>query len=293
MRHIISSEAAGERLDSYLARSLGSLGQRGWKRAINAGYILMEGKRPRPGSILHGNETLEIADFQASLSPLKAALAGRMGEYLFFYKPSGLHSAALDGNANDSLERQAVGICRNAGIDGELYFMQRLDLETEGLVCAALSNEAALKFRFAERSEACLKNYLAILDGSLEAPVTIQNRIDANGGKKVRVSAKTQANCWTHFEPLKIFQVNGSEKDVTLVKCSLCAGKRHQIRAHAAVLGLPLYGDTLYGGSGEDGFSLIHYRIAFPGCEFQHIPPESQFYKLACLSGAGGFEKCI
>ena len=46
----------------------------------------------------------------------------------------------------------------------------------------------------------------------------------------------------------------------------MSSGVMHQIRVHAASVGLPLLGDKLYGGGGSGRFWLHHSRLGgWPG----------------------------
>lgn len=290
MRHQVTAAGAGMRLDKYLVDSMGKMGLRGWRRAINSGLIRIQGGAASPGMRLSGKEELEIGDFGEKESVLKPRLVGRAGNYLFFYKPAGLHSAALAGGFNYSLESWLGSLCEAASHEAPPVLLQRLDQGTEGIVAAAVNKEAADLYRQAERDGRCRKSYLAILDGILDSPVRVNYRLEVNGGKKVRVSGTEMGESWTEYEPLW----TGTLKDtaVTIARCCLCSGRRHQIRAHAAALGLPLLGDTLYGGHASEGFALTHYRLAFPGCEFQYIAPESAFGKFGFILEAEGIARC-
>ena len=49
--------------------------------------------------------------------------------------------------------------------------------------------------------------------------------------------------------------------DSTLWRAQITRGARHQIRLHAASVGLPLRGDRLYGGGGDGRFFLHHLGL--------------------------------
>lgn len=291
----IEATAAGLRLDKYLASRFGEMGLRGWRRAIESGAALINGRKTSPGLRLQGFEELRILMDDMRPSAQKAAFLGSQGDYLFFYKPAGLHSAAIAGNSNDSLERQLPSLCARHGLSAQITLLQRLDFGTAGIICAASSAEAVNNYRSFERQGKCKKSYLALLAGILAKPVIAKNALAVNGGKKVRIkyAATEDPRLWTTFEPLWNGQLPDNQNQATIAKCGLCAGQRHQVRAHAAAVGLPLLGDDLYGSPEGSGFSLEHYRIEFPGCAFQYLSPQSPFAAFSCALGANGDLQCM
>jgi 23S rRNA pseudouridine1911/1915/1917 synthase len=91
-----------------------------------------------------------------------------------------------------------------------------------------------------------LKTYLALVHGN---PVKPAFEVDAKLAPHpvkvglVRVDEKTGKKANTLFELLEKF--NG----YSLLKCQPLTGRTHQIRVHLRQAGLPIVGDTLYGGS--------------------------------------------
>lgn len=291
----VEATAQGKRLDQYLAGHFGQMGLRGWRRAIVSGTVLLDGHKASPATRLQGFEELQIVDSEKRHSALKGLFLGSQGDYLFFFKPAGLHSVTIAGNCHDSLEAQTPELCRQQGISGSITLLQRLDQGTSGLICAATTPEAATRYRHFEREGQCRKSYLALLTGILDQAASAKNALAVNGGKKVRIMAKStpQKRFWTFFEPLWHGHIPDCASEVTIAKCELCAGQRHQVRAHAASLGMPLLGDSLYGSNGHGAFALVHYRIEFPGCAFQFLSPQSPFTALGCELGANGVLQCM
>jgi 23S rRNA-/tRNA-specific pseudouridylate synthase len=53
----------------------------------------------------------------------------------------------------------------------------------------------------------------------------------------------------------------------------MSTGVMHQIRVHAAFLGVPLAGDARYGGGRtDDGFHLHHVGFTGPGLRTEDVP---------------------
>lgn len=228
-----------------------------------------------------------------------AYLVTRQGDYCFLYKPAGLHSAALAGGSGLSLEALAPRLLALelpdpmpdpmsdslfdslSGPRPGPILLQRLDHGTSGLVCVALDEAAAVAFRRAEAEGQCEKRYLALLDGLLNNSCTVRHGLDTDGRRVSRLLADTEDHSrWTEFQPLHVWRREAREvlenlglapaaamasRGLTLAACRIRRGARHQIRAHAAAMGLPLWGDALYGrvaGEEEGGVSCAADRAA-------------------------------
>jgi 23S rRNA pseudouridine1911/1915/1917 synthase len=120
------------------------------------------------------------------------------------------------------------------------YLMQRLDRGTTGVMF--FSKRADLNARLTRQFQRkqIRKRYLAICEGSLEEPRTIDAPLARVGAITfgVREGGKTAV---THVRPLHATS-RGS-----LLEIVLETGRTHQIRVHLSAVGHPLVGDWLYG----------------------------------------------
>ena len=255
----ISPAQAGTRLDRILGEFYPALGLRGRRRLIP--QILVNGQKAHPGYRPVAGDTVLLPELDSSLPPSlePALLLHASGDYNFFFKPAGLDTCSLAGKAGDTLEARIVKF----GAPGEL--LQRLDRNTCGIVAQAKNEDAAARFRQMEKTGLCRKFYLALVDGVLEKPVTASWMLRVADRKKTGIR-KDQASPerWTWFIPLP--ELESPRPGTSWAACSIKRGSRHQIRAHAAALGIPLAGDRLYGG-GSGEFCLRHFFLSFPGAE--------------------------
>lgn len=117
----------------------------------------------------------------------------------------------------------------------------RLDRDTSGLVLIAKNELAASKL-----AGKIKKDYYAVVSGKFEGKGTIDLPI-----RRVQESIIERGvfddgeRAITHYEAIK------TDGESTLLKLNLETGRTHQIRVHFSHLGVPLLGDTLYGGSCE------------------------------------------
>lgn len=289
----VDDSLAGRRLDAALDALVPGMGVRARRRLIEEGRVL-HNDRParRPGVCVRRGDTLQLRDAPQTVSSaaspwdypaLQPRLLDRQPPYVFLFKPAGLHSVALSGSASASLEARLPAL-----LPGEdLRLLQRLDLETSGLICATASSDAERAFRRAEARGEVVKGYIAVLRGVLENPVTARASIAMNGGSAVRVRAgdDQDAGRWTSFQPLWQWQAHEAaviahalqmpvpDSPLTLVACRIERGARHQIRAHAAWLGMPLWGDSRYGEEQGEHFFLHHGLFRMGNVECCCPPP--------------------
>ena len=325
------ADMVGQRLDYALTLLLPQMGLRGRKRSIESGQVLVNGRSCTAAQRLRKGDVVSLADVPDADPQIQSAAAGatatgacpvganvdtlprlleRQGGFCFFYKPVGLHTAALTGGRGHSLESmlpqllagqgcteadpQAGGDMSAAAVPPQL--MQRLDCGTSGIVCAALSPQAAKAFRLAEAAGHCEKRYIALLAGRLEDDFTVTFALRTDKRSKSRVLER-EAGCtrWTKFTPLHYFEGDDLPQlalatdsqfhrvGLTLAGCRIRRGARHQIRAHAAAVGHPLWNDPLYADNDFEAeaqtshgtFYLHHGCLLLPGVSCVMPPPWS------------------
>jgi 23S rRNA pseudouridine1911/1915/1917 synthase len=290
---VVSPELAGQRLDRALTRLFPQMGLRGNRRAIAAGLALRNGRAEKASCRLRAGDRLEVLE-RAPFAAARPRFLSRRGEYVFVDKPAGLHCAGLAGGADPGLEGFLPEILPPEC--GGARLLQRLDCETSGIVCAALNSRAVAAFRAAEREGRCEKRYLAVLLGVLPQKAIVRLGLDTARRRKSRLlSSEGDETRWTEFRPLRHFDTaragflsapaeispDAPARSLTLAACRIRRGARHQIRAHAAALGHPLWGDGLYGTPADSrepplrrsAFFLHHGMISFPGGRCSLPPP--------------------
>ena len=130
---------------------------------------------------------------------------------------------------------------------GLSYLMNahRLDFETSGVILLAKSKPVLVQLANLFGSEKPIKSYSALVQG---CPTTDQFQVDAKLAPHpvkvglVRVDPRHGKRASTTFEVRERFD------GWTLLSCRPLTGRTHQIRVHLRHAGLPIIGDSLYGG---------------------------------------------
>ena len=161
----------------------------------------------------------------------------------------------------DSLASGVKYYLENSGIYKKIRPVNRLDLNTSGLIVFAKNEYIQESLIRQMKNNDFTKEYLAIVTGTLENK---KGKIDAPISRKENsiiercVSEKGQ-RAITEYEVIK------NSREMSLVKCKLLTGRTHQIRVHMAYIGHSLLGDTLYGKESHliKRQALHCYKIAF------------------------------
>ena len=168
-------------------------------------------------------------------------------------KPSGVivHRAPgyPDGTLCDILLKDFPDMA-GVGSDERPGVVHRLDRDTSGVMVFARTQRAYLALRREFESHGCVKKtYLAVLHGTPKPQTGTLNTMigrkpfDAKRMAVVDHNGKTAVTHWT---------VLSKHGGLSLVEFIIETGRMHQIRVHAAHLGHPIAGDSLYGDQVRD-----------------------------------------
>jgi len=254
MRTEVPAEAAGERLDVFLAAHLGS--RAAAQRAIDAGRVRVDGEPRAKRHALRGGEVVEVgeeaAPAPAEAPPAEFRVAWEDEHLLVVDKPAGVVVHPARGHASGTLAQALERLGAAGGDPGRAGLVHRLDRDTSGLLVVARSEavHAALKAQL--RARRILREYLALVEGrpsartgTIEAPLGRDRRV------RTRISTDTADGraAVTHFATERVLAGH------TLLRVRLETGRTHQIRAHLKAIGHPVAGDPEYGRAGALGLA--------------------------------------
>lgn len=174
----------------------------------------------------------------------RVVLVLRTDDFVVLDKPAGLASQPGSNQMpGDSLVELLWTWAEEEYLDFKPALVHRLDQETSGLIIAALSGQAVRGLNARIREHKVRKEYVALVKGHLQKKQgTIElalDRTDSAKGAKMDVGHGKAAI--THY------RVERELPDSSLVRIRLETGRMHQIRAHFAAIGHPLFGDGRYG----------------------------------------------
>jgi tRNA pseudouridine32 synthase/23S rRNA pseudouridine746 synthase len=138
-------------------------------------------------------------------------------------------------------ETLLVRLKRKLGID-TLAPVHRIDRETAGLVLFTVRPCARGAYQALFRDHAVVKRYEAIapIRADLSLPLIHASRLEEGDSFMTMHEVAGEPNAETHIELLE--SANGLARYGLRPK----TGKRHQLRAHMAALGIPIVNDALY-----------------------------------------------
>ena len=251
----VPEEAAGTRLDRFLAESLGSRSRA--QSLIEAERVLVDG-RPRPKRhAVQPGEVIEVAapqttPAQPTAAPPPFAVVYADEQLLVVDKPAGVvvHPARghHTGTLAQALESQGAG----GGEPSRAGIVHRLDRDTSGLLVVAKDERVHRALRALLTARRLRREYLALVEGHPSARTgTIDAPVGRDRHDRLRMSIETDVprEARTHFEVERLLSASA------LLRVVLETGRTHQIRVHMAAIGHPVCGDPVYGAAGRYGLT--------------------------------------
>ncbi len=279
-------EAAGQRLDAFLAETLPELTRSAAQRLIAEGQVAVDGKIPTKSLKLAGGETVSVRlpepeEAQALPEDIPLDVVYEDDDVIVVNKPVGMVVHPAPGHSGGTLVNALLHHCGDSlsGIGGELRpgIVHRIDRDTSGLIIAAKNDFAHQALSAQLQDHSLCRTYEAVVVGNLRED---SGTVDAPIGrcpsdrKKMAVVRQGGRNAVTHWQVLERFP------GYTYVRCRLETGRTHQIRVHMAYIGHPLYGDTVYGAK-KPAPGMTGQCLHAVGLTFRH-PRTGEMVELSC-----------
>jgi 23S rRNA pseudouridine1911/1915/1917 synthase len=262
----VGAEAAGERLDAFLAGPLGSRSQA--QRLIDAGQVTVDGGARAKNHRVAAGEQVEIAEPEPPVAPsstVPVAVAYEDDAVLVADKPAGVVVHGGAGITGPTLVDALAGRVAGGPDPQRPGVVHRLDRDTSGLLVLARTEDAYIVLQRAMARREIEREYVALVEG---VPPARSGLIDAPIGRDRRVRTRMSTDTDAPREARTRFELEREvgEGAAALLRVRLETGRTHQVRVHLAAIGHPVAGDPEYGTAGRFGLErqFLHAaRLAF------------------------------
>ncbi|MBI3676587.1 MAG: RluA family pseudouridine synthase [Proteobacteria bacterium] len=259
-RACVAAEQAGERLDRFLAATLGELSRARLQGLLASGEVTRDGATIKDGNTrVKQGQTYHVrvpppspAEPQGQDIPLNVVYEDK--DLIVIDKQAGLVVHPAAGNPDGTLVNALIAHCGASlkGIGGVARpgIVHRLDKDTSGLLVAAKNERAMASLAKQFANHTIERAYHAVVWGSPRlGQGMIEGQIGRNPFDRKRMAVlrgEQGKRARTRYSVIERF---GDDKRpfASLIECRLETGRTHQIRVHLTHLGHPLIGDPSYG----------------------------------------------
>jgi 23S rRNA pseudouridine1911/1915/1917 synthase len=249
----VPQEAAGTRIDLFLANENIDLSRSYIQKLISEQNILVDGRPTKPSHKIKGKEkiTIKVPPLEKlSLEPenIPLDIIHEDSDLLVVNKKAGMVVHPALGNYSHTLVNALLFHCKDlSGINGVLRpgIVHRLDKNTSGLLVVAKNDFAHQGLAEQIKNRTLLREYAAIVWGHMPSDKGI---VQAPIGRSTKDRKRMAVSRLKGRESLTEYRVLESFDLCDLLSIRLKTGRTHQIRVHLSYLNHPVLGDPEYGG---------------------------------------------
>lgn len=260
---VVPPDLDGHRLDVFLTRVLPWRSRRDLTSRIRSGQFRINGQVPKKSLRVRSQDTIEYELPEAYSRPydpgaIELRILHEDHSIVVVDKPAGVMVHPTATSPHDSLVDRLRYHYRVEVPDPDVvvHVVHRLDRETSGVLVFAKRREVAASLMGCFANRRVRKRYVAVVRGD-PGPAGVVSRPLDTGSIPVRIDprGKSARTGWRRV---------GTDEGWSRLEVEPHTGRKHQIRAHLAWLGAPVWGDAVYGvdgdrrGPGEAGRHLLH-----------------------------------
>lgn len=314
----VSAQEHGQRLDACLGAVITEHSRSHLKTLIEEGCVQVDGRvQTAPARKVQSGQLVHVwlkpsAQSQAfTAEAMDLHIVHEDAHVLVLNKPAGLVVHPAAGNWQGTLMNGLLAHHAAASALPRAGIVHRLDKDTSGLMVVGKTLEAVTALTRAIAAREVKRQYLALVHGWLQAPLTIEAPIGRDPVTRVKMAVVAGGKpAKTDVQPLLKgawqadhaasggTRLGGRAWPITGVLCTLHTGRTHQIRVHLASRKHPLVADAMYAGAPALGLArqaLHAARLGFVhpmsgrALQFEAPLPEDMAQAWALLEvGASG-----
>ena len=280
------AEAAGDRLDKWLATRLSAYSRGRIQRWIGDGHVRIGGRVAGVRDPVWKDDEVEVAPQSSddenafSPEPVPLRIVHEDESLLVLDKRAGLVVHPAAGNWTGTVLNGLLHHDPSLAAVPRAGIVHRLDKDTSGLMVVARTVVAQTDLVRQLQARSVGRTYVAIAHGTTPESGRVAWPIGRDPRDRTRMTAfKPHSGepgerpgmkpAATRFETLASIALESGES-ASLLVCRLETGRTHQIRVHLQALGHPLVGDATYGGRhgpvpfGRQALHAWHLRLVHP-----------------------------
>lgn len=276
----VAKEQNNLRLDDAISELFAGVSKSEARRIIDRGGCNLNVALVRVASrSVKTGDVIEIGIMEAGrFKELKldsAALLYEDEELIALNKPAGINSQRTPYQLKGTMEYWVSEYFRSCNNPEAARIVHRLDRGTSGAMLFPKNRPAAAWLSKQFQDGLVEKLYLAVVSGQ---PTQDKWQVDAPIGK---IASAKYGIVEGGKEAITEFRTISSSGNISLVEAKPLTGRTHQIRVHLASVGLPIVGDTTYGGEPAGRMMLHCSSMSFQNSKKTSIkvtaPLHSQF----------------
>ena len=269
--HFVIRHDLQKRLDIYLRDRMPHHSRSMLQKLIKGGLVFVNSRAAKASTILRSGDAVDIAaprvvEHKAEAEKIPLNIIYEDDDFIAINKQADLLVHPARGHWTGTLinglihhAQETAGTLSTGSDPWRPGIIHRLDRNTTGLILIAKTDEAHWRLAGQFERRTIRKTYLAIVHGTppldsdlIDAPLGV----DPHNREKYAVLADGGRASQTVY---KVLERLG---DFSLLELAPKTGRTHQLRVHLSHVGLPIAGDTMYGGRIVTGKRPVAHGIS-------------------------------